>query len=84
MNCESGMATTRNAQWNSAAAIAVSLPLIATALAALRAELKGHTATLLTATHEIELSHAIVLRDLLGKIMRGATAGASSNDQFKE
>jgi uncharacterized protein YeaO (DUF488 family) len=36
-------------------------------LAALRAELKGHTATLLTATHEIELSHAIVLRDLLGK-----------------
>jgi uncharacterized protein YeaO (DUF488 family) len=36
-------------------------------LAALRAKLKGHNATLLTATHEIELSHAIVLRDLLGK-----------------
>jgi uncharacterized protein YeaO (DUF488 family) len=36
-------------------------------LAALRAELKGHNATLLTATHEIDLSHAVVLRDLLGK-----------------
>lgn len=36
-------------------------------LAALRAKLKGHNATLLTATHEIDLSHAIVLRDLLGK-----------------
>jgi uncharacterized protein YeaO (DUF488 family) len=36
-------------------------------LAALRAKLKGHTATLLTATHEINLSHAVVLRDLLEK-----------------
>ena len=36
-------------------------------LAALRAKLKGHNATLLTATHEIDLSHAVVLRDLLGK-----------------
>jgi uncharacterized protein YeaO (DUF488 family) len=36
-------------------------------LAALRAKLKGHNATLLTATHEIDLSHATVLRDLLGK-----------------
>jgi uncharacterized protein YeaO (DUF488 family) len=36
-------------------------------LAALRAKLKGHNATLLTATHEIDLSHALVLRDLLGK-----------------
>jgi uncharacterized protein YeaO (DUF488 family) len=36
-------------------------------LAALRAKLKGHNATLLTATHEIDLSHAIVLRDLLEK-----------------
>jgi uncharacterized protein YeaO (DUF488 family) len=38
-------------------------------LAALRDELKGHNATLLTATHEIDLSHAVVLRDLLGKIV---------------
>jgi uncharacterized protein YeaO (DUF488 family) len=36
-------------------------------LAALRAELKGRNATLLTATHEIDLSHAMVLRDLLEK-----------------
>jgi uncharacterized protein YeaO (DUF488 family) len=36
-------------------------------LAALRATLRGHTATLLTATREIELSHATVLRDLLAK-----------------
>jgi uncharacterized protein YeaO (DUF488 family) len=36
-------------------------------LAALRAKLKGHNATLLTATHEIDLSHAVVLRDLLEK-----------------
>lgn len=32
----------------------------------LRAAVKGHTVTLLTATKEIELSHATVLRDLLG------------------
>jgi len=31
----------------------------------LRAAVKGHTVTLLTATKEIELSHATVLRDLL-------------------
>jgi uncharacterized protein YeaO (DUF488 family) len=36
-------------------------------LAALRAKLKGHNATLLTATHEIDLSHAVVLRGLLEK-----------------
>jgi uncharacterized protein YeaO (DUF488 family) len=36
-------------------------------LTALRAKLKGRNATLLTATHEIDLSHAVVLRDLLGK-----------------
>jgi len=36
-------------------------------LAALCAKLKGHTATLLTSTREIELSHVTVLRDILGK-----------------
>jgi uncharacterized protein YeaO (DUF488 family) len=36
-------------------------------LTALRAKLKGRTATLLTATREIELSHATVLRELLKK-----------------
>jgi uncharacterized protein YeaO (DUF488 family) len=36
-------------------------------LAALRAKLKGCTATLLTATRDIELSHANVLRELLEK-----------------
>ncbi len=35
------------------------------ALAELRATLKGRRATLLTATREIDLSHAAVLRDLL-------------------
>lgn len=34
-------------------------------LAALRAKLKGRRATLLTATREVALSHATVLRDLL-------------------
>jgi uncharacterized protein YeaO (DUF488 family) len=37
------------------------------ALAALRAMIKGRKATLLTATRELELSHATVLRDLLNK-----------------
>jgi uncharacterized protein YeaO (DUF488 family) len=36
-------------------------------LAALRAVIKGRTATLLTATRELDLSHATVLRDLLSK-----------------
>jgi uncharacterized protein YeaO (DUF488 family) len=36
-------------------------------LAALRARLKGHKATLLTATRELELSHANVLCGLLEK-----------------
>jgi uncharacterized protein YeaO (DUF488 family) len=36
-------------------------------LVALGAKLKGHTATLLTATHDIELSHATVLREMLKK-----------------
>lgn len=41
-------------------------------LAALRASIKGRAATLLTATREIELSHAIVLRDVLeGKAKLG-------------
>jgi uncharacterized protein YeaO (DUF488 family) len=35
------------------------------ALAALRALIKGRTVTLLTATREIELSHATVLREVL-------------------
>lgn|SRR5487761_209295 len=35
-------------------------------VAALRASIKGRTATLVTATREIELSHAAVLRELLG------------------
>jgi uncharacterized protein YeaO (DUF488 family) len=35
------------------------------ALAALRAKVKGRKATLLTATREIDLSHATVLRDML-------------------
>jgi uncharacterized protein YeaO (DUF488 family) len=40
-------------------------------LAALRDEISGRTATLLTATHSLELSHAAVLRDvLLGKRVR--------------
>jgi uncharacterized protein YeaO (DUF488 family) len=34
-------------------------------LAELQAMIKGHKATLLTATREIELSHAVVLRELL-------------------
>jgi uncharacterized protein YeaO (DUF488 family) len=47
-------------------------------LAALRAMLKGRTATLLTATREVELSHAIVLRALLGKkSAKSARAGRS-------
>jgi len=36
-------------------------------LAALRAMIKGRIATLLTATRELDLSHAGVLRDLLSK-----------------
>jgi len=36
-------------------------------LAALRAMIKGRTATLLTATRELDLSHATVLRELLSK-----------------
>jgi uncharacterized protein YeaO (DUF488 family) len=34
-------------------------------LAALRAKIKGHTATLLTATRELDLSHGVVLREAL-------------------
>ena len=34
-------------------------------LAALRALIKGRAATLVTATRELELSHAVVLRDVL-------------------
>lgn len=34
-------------------------------IAALRAQIKGRAVTLLTATHEIALSHAVVLRDVL-------------------
>jgi uncharacterized protein YeaO (DUF488 family) len=34
-------------------------------LAALRATIKGRVATLLTATRELDLSHAVVLRDVL-------------------
>ena len=37
------------------------------ALVALRLKLKGRKATLLTATREIDLSHAAVLRELLGQ-----------------
>jgi uncharacterized protein YeaO (DUF488 family) len=36
-------------------------------LAALRASIKGRTATLVTATRELDLSHAVVLRDLLSE-----------------
>jgi uncharacterized protein YeaO (DUF488 family) len=36
-------------------------------LAALRALIKGRKATLLTATHELDLSHAVVLREVLEK-----------------
>jgi uncharacterized protein YeaO (DUF488 family) len=36
-------------------------------LAALRATIKGHAATLLTATRELDLSHAVVLREMLQK-----------------
>ena len=36
-------------------------------LAALRSMVKGRNATLLTATRELDLSHATVLRDLLNK-----------------
>jgi uncharacterized protein YeaO (DUF488 family) len=39
-------------------------------IAALRAKLKGRTVTLLTATREIALSHATVLREILGKPAR--------------
>jgi uncharacterized protein YeaO (DUF488 family) len=34
-------------------------------LAALRAKIKGHAATLLTATRELDLSHGVVLREVL-------------------
>jgi uncharacterized protein YeaO (DUF488 family) len=34
-------------------------------LAALRAMIKGHAATLLTATRELDLSHGVVLREVL-------------------
>ena len=34
-------------------------------LATLRAMIKGHKATLLTATRELDLSHAVVLREML-------------------
>jgi uncharacterized protein YeaO (DUF488 family) len=37
------------------------------ALDALKSKIKGHTATLLTATREVELSHATVMRELLEK-----------------
>lgn len=36
-------------------------------LAALRAKIKGHAATLLTATRELDLSHGVVLREVLEK-----------------
>ncbi len=36
-------------------------------LAALRSMIKGHKATLLTATHALDLSHAVVLREVLEK-----------------
>jgi uncharacterized protein YeaO (DUF488 family) len=36
-------------------------------LGSLRAMIKGHKATLITATRELDLSHAIVLRELLEK-----------------
>jgi uncharacterized protein YeaO (DUF488 family) len=36
-------------------------------LANLRAMIKGHRATLITATRELDLSHAVVLRELLEK-----------------
>lgn len=39
----------------------------ADALAALRAMIKGRTATLLTATRELDLSQAVVLREVLQK-----------------
>jgi uncharacterized protein YeaO (DUF488 family) len=34
-------------------------------LGALRAMVKGHAATLITATREVDLSHAVVMRDML-------------------
>ena len=36
-------------------------------LAALRASIKGRRATLITATRELALSHAVVLREMLGR-----------------
>jgi uncharacterized protein YeaO (DUF488 family) len=36
-------------------------------LAALRAKIKGRTVTLLTSTREVDLSHAVVLRGILGR-----------------
>jgi uncharacterized protein YeaO (DUF488 family) len=39
-------------------------------LAALRGKLKGRTVTLLTSTRELDLSHATVLREILGKPTR--------------
>jgi uncharacterized protein YeaO (DUF488 family) len=39
-------------------------------LEALRAKLKRHTVTLLTATHAAELSHAVVLREVLSEKKR--------------
>jgi uncharacterized protein YeaO (DUF488 family) len=37
------------------------------AIEALKTKIKGHVTTLLTATREIDLSHAVVLRELLEK-----------------
>jgi uncharacterized protein YeaO (DUF488 family) len=37
-------------------------------LAALRAVVRGRTATLVTATRELDLSHAVVLRELLSQL----------------
>jgi uncharacterized protein YeaO (DUF488 family) len=41
-------------------------------LAALRAQIAGRNATLVTATRELDLSHAVVLRDVLERAPRDA------------
>ena len=58
------MATSRGAFPNFAAATGSNLPS-ANGLAALHAMVKGRAATLITATREVDLSHAAVMREML-------------------
>ncbi len=65
MNSANGTATIQSSLPSFAAATARSLPVRRKSSAKLRAMINGRKATLLTATRELELSHAVVLRELL-------------------